>query len=242
MAIYVVPDIHGEYTKLLNVMEKINKVRKPNETIVFLGDYIDRGKRSKDAVNYMFDIMSNDDNVVALLGNHDDEFYNIMERVERLNIYDIEWLSRYCIETLNSYGVSTVTLKYNSVEDNMRDNFDFIKEELIKLKQSEDYRKFKLLMVNCRKYYKESKYIFSHSGGVSYKPIEKQTTKSLIWSRDFKPRNDDYIYVCGHTPTGSGEVEKNGSMLMCDVGAVFRDTEIPLIKLEEDTYGLPRIH
>lgn len=242
MPIYVVPDIHGEYNKLLNVMEKINKVRKPNETIVFLGDYIDRGKRSKDVVNYMFEIMSNDDNIVALLGNHDDEFYNIMERAERLNIYDIEWLSRYCIETLSSYGVSTLPLKYNSVEDNMRDNLDFIKEEINKIKQSDDYRKFKLLMVNCRRYYKEGKYIFTHSGGVSYKTVEEQSLDELLWSRDFKPRNDDYIYVCGHTPTDSGEVEKNGSMLMCDVGAVFRDIEIPLIKLEEDTYGLPRIH
>lgn len=232
MPIYVVPDIHGEYTKLVNVMEKINKVRKPNETIVFLGDYIDRGKRSKDVVNYMFEIMSNDDNIVALLGNHDDEFYNIMERVERLNIYDIEWLSRYCIETLSSYGVSTLPLKYNSVEDNMRDNFDFIKGELIKLKQSEDYRKFKLLMVNCRKYYKEGKYIFSHSGGVSYKPVEEQTVNELIWSRDFKPRNDDYVYVCGHTPTNSREVEQVGNILMCDVGAVFGVNEIPLIKLD----------
>ena len=233
MAIYVVPDIHGEYNKLLNVMEKINKVRKPNETIVFLGDYIDRGDRSKDVVNYMFEIMSNDDNIVALLGNHDDEFYNIMERAERLNIYDIEWLSRYCIETLSSYGVSTLPLKYNSVEDNMRDNFDFIKEELIKLKKSDDYRKFKLLMVNCRKYYKEGKYIFSHSGGVSYKPVEEQTVNELIWSRDFKTRNDDYIYVCGHTPTNSREVEQIGNILMCDVGAVFGVSELPLIRLEE---------
>ena len=233
MAIYVVPETHGEYSKLLNVMQKINKVRKPNETIVFLGDYIDRGKRSKDVVNYMFEIMSNDDNIVALLGNHDDEFYNIMERAERLNIYDIEWLSRYCIETLSSYGVSTLPLKYNSVEDNMRDNFDFIKEELIKLKKSDDYRKFKLLMVNCRKYYKEGKYIFSHSGGVSYKPVEEQTVNELIWSRDFKTRNDDYIYVCGHTPTNSREVEQIGNILMCDVGAVFGVSELPLIRLEE---------
>lgn len=232
MAIYVVPDIHGEYSKLINVMEKINKVRKPSETIVFLGDYVDRGDRSKDVVNYMFKLLSNDDNVVALLGNHDDEFYNIMERVERLNIYDIEWLSRYCVETLSSYGVSTLPLKYNSVEDNMRDNFDFIKEELIKLKKSDNYRKFKILMVNCRKYYKEGKYIFSHSGGVSYKPIEEQSLDELLWSRDFKPRNDGYIYVCGHTPTSSRDVEENGSMLMCDVGAVFGHTELPLIKLE----------
>ncbi|XWX29860.1 NinI-like serine-threonine phosphatase [Staphylococcus phage PG-2021_40] len=233
MAIYVVPDIHGEYNKLLNVIRRINKVREPNETIVFLGDYIDRGDNSKDVVNYIFALMSNDDNIVALLGNHDYEFYNIMERVERLNIYDIEWLSRYCIETLSSYGVSTLPLKYNSVEDNMRDNFDFIKEELIKLKKSDNYRKFKILMANCRKYYKEGKYIFSHSGGVSYKPIEEQTINELIWTRDFKPRNDDYTYVCGHTPTSSREVEQIGNILMCDVGAVFGVSELPLIKLEE---------
>lgn len=232
MAIYVVPDIHGEYSKLINVMEKINKVRKPSETIVFLGDYVDRGDRSKDVVNYMFKLLSNDDNVVALLGNHDDVFYSIMESSDRLEFHHIEWLSRYCIETLSSYGVSTLPLKYNSVEDNIRYNFDFIKEELIKLKKSEDYRKFKILIANCRKYYKEDKYIFSHSGGVSYKPIEEQSLDELLWSRDFKPRNDDYTYVCGHTPTSSREVEENGSMLMCDVGAVFGHTELPLIKLE----------
>ncbi|QSJ04098.1 serine/threonine protein phosphatase [Staphylococcus phage vB-SscS-F1] len=232
MAIYVVPDIHGEYNKLLNVMEKINEVRKPDETIVFLGDYIDRGDCSKDVVNYVFDLISNDDNIVTLLGNHDDEFYNVMERVERLNIYDIEWLSRYCVETLSSYGVSTLPLKYNSVEDNMRDNFDFIKEELIKFKKSDNYRKFKILMANCRKYYKEGKYIFTHSGGVSYKPVEEQSLNQLLWSRDFKPRNDDYVYVCGHTPTNSREVERVGNILMCDVGAAFGITELPFVKLE----------
>lgn len=242
MAIYVVPDIHGEYNKLLNVMEKINKVRKPNETIVFLGDYIDRGKKSKEVVNFMFDIMSNDDNVVALLGNHDDVFYRVMESSDRLEPHHIDWLSRYCIETLNSYGASTVSLKYESVIDNLKYNLDFIKEEMNKIKQSDDYRKFKLLMVNCRRYYKEGKYIFSHSGGVSYKTVEEQSLDELLWSRDFKTRNDDYIYVCGHTPTNSREVEQIGNILMCDVGAVFGVSELPLIKLEEDTYGLPRIY
>ncbi|XWX32187.1 NinI-like serine-threonine phosphatase [Staphylococcus phage PG-2021_8] len=232
MAIYVIPDIHGGYNKLVTLMDKINKERRPEDIIVFLGDYIDRGKRSKDVVNYVFDLVSNDDNVVALLGNHDDEFYRVMEKVDYLDIYSIEWLSRYCIETLDSYGVSTSTLKYESVEDNIRNHYDSIKEELKKFKESEDYRKFKILMVNCRKYYKEGKYIFSHSGGVSWKPIEEQTIDQLIWSRDFQPRKDGFIHVCGHTPTSSGEVEEHNDMLLCDVGAVFRDVELPLIKLE----------
>ncbi|WWT40450.1 serine/threonine protein phosphatase [Staphylococcus phage PT94] len=232
MAIYVVPDIHGEYQKLLTIMDKIKNERKPEETIVFLGDYVDRGKRSKDVVNYIFDLISNYDNVVTLLGNHDDEFYNIMKNVDRLSIYDIEWLSRYCIETLNSYGVSTVTLKYSNVEENLRNHYDFIKNELKRLKESEDYKKFKTLMVNCKKYYKEGKYIFSHSGGVSWKPIEEQTIDQLLWSRDFRPRKDGLIHVCGHTPTSSGQVENHNNMLLCDVGAIFKDIDLPFIKLE----------
>ena len=54
MVMYVVPDIHGEYNKLMTLMGKINEEKRPEDTIVFLGDYIDRGKRSKDVVNYMF--------------------------------------------------------------------------------------------------------------------------------------------------------------------------------------------
>lgn len=233
MVMYVVPDIHGEYNKLMTLMGKINEEKRPEDTIVFLGDYIDRGKRSKDVVNYMFELLSNDDNVVALLGNHDDQFYNIVENVDRLSIYGIEWLSRYCIETLNSYGVSTVTLKYKSVEDNLRNHYDFIKSELKKLKQTEDYRKFKILMANCQKLYVKDGYVFTHSGGVSWKPIIEQTLDQLLWSRDFQPRNDGFIHVCGHTPTISGEVEEHNDMLLCDVGAVFRDIDLPFIKLED---------
>lgn len=232
MVIYVVPDIHGEYDKLTTLMNKIKKERKPEDTIVFLGDYIDRGDKSKDVVSYLFDLLSNDENVVALLGNHDDEFYRIMENIERLNIYNIEWLSRYCIETLNSYGVNTTVLKYNDIEDVLRNHYDFIKSELKRLKKSEDYRKFKILMVNCKKYYKEGKYIFSHSGGVSWKPIEEQTIDQLLWSRDFRPRKDGLIHVCGHTPTSSGQVENHNNMLLCDVGAIFKDIDLPFIKLE----------
>ena len=39
MAIYVVPDIHGEYEKLITIMNKIDKERQPGDVIVFLGDY-----------------------------------------------------------------------------------------------------------------------------------------------------------------------------------------------------------
>lgn len=88
-------------------------------------------------------------------------------------------------------------------------------------------------MANCQKLYVKDGYVFTHSGGVSWKPIIEQTLDQLLWSRDFQPRNDGFIHVCGHTPTISGEVEEHNDMLLCDVGAVFRDIDLPFIKLED---------
>lgn len=233
MSIYVIPDIHGEYNKLVTLMDKINKERRPEDTIVFLGDYIDRGKRSKDVVNYVFDLVSNDDNIIPLLGNHDDAFWHSLKNIDKLNIYTVEWLARYCIETLESYGIDTTSLKSFELNQNefCREYFDSLITEIKSFKESEDYRKFNILMHNCAVIYKQDKYEFTHSGGVSWNHAKNQTKEQLLWSRDFQPRKDGIIHVCGHTPTKSGEVEEKNDMLLCDVGVVFRDIEFPLIKI-----------
>lgn len=235
MTIFVVPDIHGEYEKLLKLMDKIHKERKPEDKIVFLGDYIDRGNKSKEVINYIFDLKSNDENVITLLGNHDDAFWQNIEEIERLDIYNVEWFARYCIETLESYGIDTAPLKSFELNQNefYRNYFDKFIDDIKDFKTTEDYKKFKILMVNCQNYHKEGKYIFSHSGGIHWKPIEEQTLDQLLWSRDFQKRKDGFVHVCGHTPTISGEVEEHNYMLLCDVGAVFRKIELPFIKLEE---------
>lgn len=234
MAIYVVPDIHGEYEKLITIMNKIDKERQPGDVIVFLGDYIDRGDKSREVVNYVFERVSNDEDIIPLLGNHDDAFWHSIENIERLDIYNVEWFARYCIETLESYGINTSPLKTFELNQNefYRKYFDRFIQEVKDFKQTEDYRKFKILMANCQKLYVKDGYVFTHSGGVSWKPIIEQTLDQLLWSRDFQPRNDGFIHVCGHTPTISGEVEEHNDMLLCDVGAVFRDIDLPFIKLE----------
>ena len=41
---YVIPDIHGQYEKLNKLLNKIIDHKQPDDKIVFLGDYVDRGK------------------------------------------------------------------------------------------------------------------------------------------------------------------------------------------------------
>ena len=54
--VFVVPDIHGEYDKLLRLMDKILDKRTNDDLIIFLGDYIDRGKQSNRVINYIFNL------------------------------------------------------------------------------------------------------------------------------------------------------------------------------------------
>ena len=44
-----ITDIHGEYDKLCAVLDKIQP--KSDDTIVFMGDYIDRGNKSREVVD-----------------------------------------------------------------------------------------------------------------------------------------------------------------------------------------------
>ncbi len=78
-----ISDIHGEYEKLCRVLEKI--APKKDDTLVFMGDYIDRGKKSREVVDKIID-MKNVCNCVYLTGSHEyamlhaksDEYYNYL--------------------------------------------------------------------------------------------------------------------------------------------------------------------
>ena len=69
--IIAIGDIHGELYKLLNLFARLSIGT--NDTLVFLGDYIDRGKKSKDVINFLIKL-SKDYNCIFLKGNHETFF------------------------------------------------------------------------------------------------------------------------------------------------------------------------
>ena len=78
-----ISDIHGEYYKLCSVLDKIAPQK--DDTIVFMGDYIDRGAKSREVVDKIID-MQNVCNCVYLIGSHEyamlqaktDDYYNYL--------------------------------------------------------------------------------------------------------------------------------------------------------------------
>ena len=73
MATIAVGDIHGYLVQLTDLLTQLRAVVTPDDTVVFLGDYIDRGPDSKGCIDAILaferDIAGT---VVCLRGNHED--------------------------------------------------------------------------------------------------------------------------------------------------------------------------
>lgn len=92
---FVMGDIHGEYNKLVSLLEKV-KFDYEEDTLIQLGDIVDRGFNTKDVVDELLKIK----NLLSIRGNHDDEFLNYIRTGVSLlfNQGGKETLQSYIIE------------------------------------------------------------------------------------------------------------------------------------------------
>ena len=73
MATIAVGDIHGHHGPLLDLLAQLTDQVDTGDTVVFLGDYIDRGPHTKDCVDAILEFTSETRaDVVCLCGNHED--------------------------------------------------------------------------------------------------------------------------------------------------------------------------
>lgn len=95
-------DIHGYDVALRAILEKICPTQR--DTIVTLGDYVDRGPGSREVIENLIDLQ-NRTNLVTILGNHDEMMLSIWLGSHEL--FD-DWLHYGGAATLASYGVATL--------------------------------------------------------------------------------------------------------------------------------------
>lgn len=68
--IFAVGDIHGCYEKLVTLMNRL-PFDLHYDTLIFLGDYINRGSQSREVIEYLIDLKKKCKNIVFLKGNHE---------------------------------------------------------------------------------------------------------------------------------------------------------------------------
>jgi serine/threonine protein phosphatase 1 len=195
--IFAIGDIHGCMLKLDNLMEKLH-VNAREDTLVFIGDYVDRGPDSKGVIDSILEIRQVINNVVCLQGNHEQMFLNYYyeHRDEEL------FMHNGGLRTLISYGF---------MSEGRSENFNVPEHHL---------QFFSAL----RPFYETDHYIFVHAGLRPGIPLEQQDMDDLLWIRyDFinSPFDFGKTVIFGHTPISyhTPHIEKN--KIGIDTGAVF---------------------
>ena len=95
---YCISDIHGCSKTLLKLLEQL-KISK-NDTVFFLGDYIDRGPDSKGVL----DIIMNMPNAICHMGNHEDMLLEALDNPldSDKSIYWMQNGGEACLKSFNS--------------------------------------------------------------------------------------------------------------------------------------------
>jgi serine/threonine protein phosphatase 1 len=195
--IFAVGDIHGCYAKLRTLMERL-PYDAEQDTVVFLGDYIDRGGQSHEVLDYLCGLQHKMKNLVLLMGNHE---YLMLEYHRTGDPALLPLLRHLGIDaTLDSYGVGGPR---------------YLQDLLFLPKEH------RRLLHSLLPYWETDDYIFVHAGlepGVSLKNNELSV---LCESRNFHLDHYDHgkIVVFGHTPFDLPYVTP--TRIGIDTGAVY---------------------
>lgn len=95
---FIIGDIHGNFEPLQSLIRKILKEITPEDRIIFLGDYIDRGVHSFEVVELLL-ALSKCYPVIFLKGNHEDMMLKYLKGAPGGEYY----LVNGGIETIRSY-------------------------------------------------------------------------------------------------------------------------------------------
>ncbi len=209
-----VGDIHGCADTLKALIDKV----KPEEgdKFVFLGDYVDRGNKSFETVEYLIKLSKAYD-CVFLKGNHENMWLRYLKKEFRVDEYDIFFYNGGQ-STLESYCSNMKDLEGNPLKP--QHGLDFI--DLPKSHQ-DFYNSLKV-------YHEEDDFVFVHGGVRPNVPLNAQSEHDMLWIRDTFLRYPSQVMpgktiVHGHTPMDRYDIEKYNrkydDKINLDTGAVF---------------------
>lgn len=206
--VYAVGDIHGRadlLADILRMIEHYDSVRAPaSVTIVFLGDYIDRGADSKGVIDLLISGIPAEMSAVYLTGNHEDLMLASFNDTGAFR----SWTANGGIAALASYGVNPDLLQGRFLGGLPPANAPAIMEQLDSLLPHEHITFFR----NMQVFTTIGDYFFVHAGVRPGLPLEKQTREEYLYIRhEFLQHNGDLgkVVVHGHTPSPRPELRPN---------------------------------
>ena len=227
--IYAIGDIHGRSDLLALLLDKIaadaaHSKGAKRRTLVFLGDYIDRGHDSARVVDMLLGELPRGFDAHFLKGNHEAIMLDFLEDPTYLG----QWLANGADATFRSYGMDLEELiRKGATPEAWRRAF------LASLPEAHrDFFETLELAVAF------GDYLFVHAGVRPGVPLEAQDPHDMVWIRaPFLQSDEDFgkIVVHGHTPGREPVIRAN--RIGIDTGAVFTD-RLTALKLEDGSRTL----
>lgn len=164
--ILAISDIHGMFDEFIEMLHKVN-YNPENDQLILLGDYVDRGPKSKDVIECIMHLVQ-EQGAIALKGNHDDMFVkHVVNDLEEDSFRHMKngglttFQSYYCREL--EFSALPEAKKY--VKENFWHHIEFLKD--------------------LPYYFETVDYIFVHAGiNPDYDDWKETPERDLLWIRD----------------------------------------------------------
>lgn len=209
LRIYAIGDVHGRFDLLEELTAAIGRElreSRPARTVeIFLGDYIDRGPRSREVVAWLTAAPPLADERICLMGNHEELLLEALDDVSAVS----NWLFNGGGETLMSYL---------AVESGAPQVAGDVHAALVRA-LPETHRAFVAALPRTVSF---GRYLFVHAGVRPKIPLSAQDPHDLVWIREpFLSFEADFgwIVIHGHTPVAHPDIRPN--RINIDTGAVF---------------------
>ncbi len=208
MSTIAIGDIHGNFQALDDLLNKIAPDIRSEDTVVFLGDYIDRGLKSRDCIERILDLQkSAKGSVVTLLGNHEQWFMRTYNDYTKHS-----WLlGMEAFETIESYSNAVKILLREKAEGAelglITERISLPYHALFEIVPKEHIEFFK----NLKPSYRTRDAVCVHGGlDPAAGRVENQEPDDLIWGTDRFPDQYDGpdIVIYGHA--SNPVIDKDG--------------------------------
>ncbi|GAF06004.1 metallophosphoesterase family protein [Saccharicrinis fermentans] len=121
--LFALGDIHGCFDSLKELVENKIQLNK-GDKLILLGDYIDRGNKSKEVVDYIIDLQEKGFDIIPLLGNHEMLLLETLEDEKNLS----KWIQNGGVKTLKNFNIESVndiSPKYLEFFKNLQNYYSF---------------------------------------------------------------------------------------------------------------------
>lgn len=186
--VYAVGDVHGRLDLLDELLSRIQSDFSTypgfTGTLVFLGDYVDRGPDSRGVLERLRSLTLPGFDVVCLAGNHEEMMGLFLEDADA----GADWLRAGGVQTLRSYGIPVhVDSEPTELRDRLLDVMDRSERDFLR---------------SLGSWYDAGDYMFAHAGIRPGRVYNQQEDADLMWIREpflSSRRDHGKVVVHGHS-------------------------------------------